>query len=154
MKHLNLDKLVGWSHLHLSHLSPRRVNINGGAVALGHPLGASGARIVVTLVGVLTQQARHPYLCWAGGWSIWLAPENGASQKNVSSSNHWIFRGGFVSFRIYCKYGKVDTFFFALICRIILLLLQSSRALEAWFIVRFANAVPMRFPLDKKNRWP
>lgn len=59
MKHLNLDKLVGW------FLHPRRVNINGGAVALGHPLGASGARIVVTLVGVLTQQARL-------GW--WVEP--------------------------------------------------------------------------------
>ena len=41
------------------------MNINGGAVALGHPLGASGARIVVTLVGVLTQQARL-------GW--WVEP--------------------------------------------------------------------------------
>ena len=35
---------------------PRRVNVNGGAVALGHPLGASGARIVGTLLSVLTQQ--------------------------------------------------------------------------------------------------
>ena len=31
-------------------LDPSRVNVNGGAIALGHPLGASGARIVVTLV--------------------------------------------------------------------------------------------------------
>jgi acetyl-CoA acetyltransferase len=31
-------------------LDPARVNVNGGAIALGHPLGASGARIVVTLV--------------------------------------------------------------------------------------------------------
>ncbi|GGH05288.1 acetyl-CoA acetyltransferase [Parapedobacter pyrenivorans] len=36
-------------------LSPDRVNINGGAVSLGHPLGASGARIVVTLLSVLAQ---------------------------------------------------------------------------------------------------
>eukprot|EP00438_Fugacium_kawagutii_P022814 Skav208206 [mRNA] locus=scaffold2026:279528:285116:+ [translate_table: standard] len=34
-----------------------RVNVNGGAVALGHPLGASGARILTTLLSVLTQQA-------------------------------------------------------------------------------------------------
>eukprot|EP00913_Durusdinium_trenchii_P012520 g11756.t1 len=33
-----------------------RVNVNGGAVALGHPIGASGARIVATLLSVLTQQ--------------------------------------------------------------------------------------------------
>ncbi|RZM22973.1 MAG: acetyl-CoA C-acetyltransferase, partial [Pedobacter sp.] len=36
-------------------LSADQVNVNGGAVALGHPLGASGARIVVTLLSVLNQ---------------------------------------------------------------------------------------------------
>lgn len=36
-------------------LDPERVNINGGAVSLGHPLGASGARIVTTLIHVLKQ---------------------------------------------------------------------------------------------------
>src|SRR5690606_23249932 len=36
-------------------LSADRVNVNGGAVALGHPLGASGARIVTTLINVLRQ---------------------------------------------------------------------------------------------------
>jgi len=34
-------------------LDPKKVNVNGGAVSLGHPLGASGARIVVTLINVL-----------------------------------------------------------------------------------------------------
>jgi acetyl-CoA C-acetyltransferase len=38
------------------NLDPARVNINGGAVSLGHPLGASGARIIVTLINVLKQQ--------------------------------------------------------------------------------------------------
>ena len=37
-------------------LDPSRVNVNGGAVSLGHPIGASGARIVVTLLHVLRQQ--------------------------------------------------------------------------------------------------
>lgn len=37
-------------------LDPAKVNINGGAVALGHPLGASGARIMATLINVLGQQ--------------------------------------------------------------------------------------------------
>ena len=37
-------------------LDPQKVNINGGAVALGHPLGASGARIMATLIHVLGQQ--------------------------------------------------------------------------------------------------
>jgi acetyl-CoA C-acetyltransferase len=36
-------------------LNPEKVNVNGGAVALGHPLGASGARIVTTLCSVLNQ---------------------------------------------------------------------------------------------------
>jgi acetyl-CoA C-acetyltransferase len=39
----------------LLKLDPSRVNVNGGAVALGHPLGASGARIITTLVNVLKQ---------------------------------------------------------------------------------------------------
>jgi len=37
-------------------LDPAKVNVNGGAVALGHPLGASGARIMTTLINVLKQQ--------------------------------------------------------------------------------------------------
>lgn len=39
-------------------LDPQKVNVNGGAVALGHPLGASGARIMTTLIHVLKQQDR------------------------------------------------------------------------------------------------
>ncbi len=37
------------------NLDPAKVNVNGGAVALGHPLGCSGARILVTLLNVLKQ---------------------------------------------------------------------------------------------------
>ncbi|GMY36598.1 acetyl-CoA acetyltransferase, cytosolic 1 isoform X1 [Fagus crenata] len=37
-------------------LSPEKVNVHGGAVSLGHPLGCSGARILVTLLGVLRQK--------------------------------------------------------------------------------------------------
>jgi acetyl-CoA C-acetyltransferase len=36
-------------------LDPERVNVNGGAVSLGHPLGMSGARIIITLYHVLVQ---------------------------------------------------------------------------------------------------
>ena len=36
-------------------LDKNKVNVNGGAVSLGHPLGCSGARIVVTLLNVLKQ---------------------------------------------------------------------------------------------------
>jgi acetyl-CoA acetyltransferase len=37
-------------------VDPRKVNVNGGAVALGHPLGATGARLVTTLVNELERQ--------------------------------------------------------------------------------------------------
>jgi acetyl-CoA C-acetyltransferase len=40
----------------LLNLDPEKVNVNGGAVSLGHPLGASGARILVTLVHALKQK--------------------------------------------------------------------------------------------------
>ena len=36
-------------------LDPTKVNVNGGAVSIGHPLGCSGARIIVTLLSVLQQ---------------------------------------------------------------------------------------------------
>lgn len=47
--------VVGLANNKLMNLNPDRVNVNGGAVALGHPLGASGARILVTLIHVLQQ---------------------------------------------------------------------------------------------------
>ena len=37
-------------------LNDSNVNVNGGAVSLGHPLGCSGARIIITLLSVLEQQ--------------------------------------------------------------------------------------------------
>jgi acetyl-CoA C-acetyltransferase len=47
--------VVSIANNQLLHLDPNRVNVNGGAVAMGHPLGASGARIIVTLLSVLDQ---------------------------------------------------------------------------------------------------
>ena len=38
---------------------PDKVNLNGGAVALGHPLGSSGARIIGTLMNLMEQQDKH-----------------------------------------------------------------------------------------------
>lgn len=54
----------------LMNLDPKKVNINGGAVSLGHPLGSSGSRIIVTLLHVLKQQnARYGAagICNGGG---------------------------------------------------------------------------------------
>jgi len=60
-------------------LDPEKVNVNGGAVAMGHPLGASGARIVVTLLSVL-QQNGGKYgaagICNGGGGASAIVIEN------------------------------------------------------------------------------
>jgi acetyl-CoA C-acetyltransferase len=47
--------VVGLANMKILGLSNKQVNVNGGAVSLGHPLGCSGARILVTLLGVLEQ---------------------------------------------------------------------------------------------------
>ncbi|RBQ11565.1 acetyl-CoA C-acyltransferase [Pedobacter miscanthi] len=47
--------VVSLANNQLLNLNDKQVNVNGGAVSLGHPLGASGARIVVTLLSVLAQ---------------------------------------------------------------------------------------------------
>jgi acetyl-CoA C-acetyltransferase len=47
--------VVGLVNMQLMNLDPAKVNVNGGAVSLGHPLGCSGARIIVTLINVLKQ---------------------------------------------------------------------------------------------------
>jgi acetyl-CoA C-acetyltransferase len=55
-----------------------RVNVNGGAIALGHPIGASGARIVATLLHELKRrQGRYGLatLCLGGGGSVAMAFE-------------------------------------------------------------------------------
>ncbi len=47
--------VVGIENTKRMKLDPAKVNVNGGAVSLGHPLGASGARIIVTLINILKQ---------------------------------------------------------------------------------------------------
>jgi acetyl-CoA C-acetyltransferase len=47
--------VVGLSNMKILGLSDANVNVNGGAVSLGHPLGCSGVRIVITLINVLKQ---------------------------------------------------------------------------------------------------
>ncbi|SDD87948.1 acetyl-CoA C-acyltransferase [Niabella drilacis] len=48
--------VVGIENTKRMRLDPEKVNVNGGAVSIGHPLGASGARIIVTLIHILKQQ--------------------------------------------------------------------------------------------------
>jgi acetyl-CoA C-acetyltransferase len=47
--------VVGLANMKLLKLNDSNVNVNGGAVSLGHPLGCSGARIIITLLSVLEQ---------------------------------------------------------------------------------------------------
>ena len=47
--------VVGLANMKLLEIENKKVNVNGGAVSLGHPLGSSGSRIVVTLINVLKQ---------------------------------------------------------------------------------------------------
>ena len=59
-------------------LDPARVNVNGGAVALGHPIGASGARILTTLLYALRDRGGRrgvATLCLGGGNGVALAVE-------------------------------------------------------------------------------
>jgi acetyl-CoA C-acetyltransferase len=59
-------------------LDPNKVNVNGGAVAIGHPIGASGARVLVTL---MYEMARRDVkrgiaaLCLGGGNAVAMAVE-------------------------------------------------------------------------------
>lgn len=48
--------VVGLANIKILGLDPSKVNVNGGAVSLGHPLGMSGARIVIALTSILKQQ--------------------------------------------------------------------------------------------------
>lgn len=59
-------------------LDPARVNVNGGAVALGHPIGASGARVLTTLLHAMQQRGARTgmaSLCLGGGNAVSLAVE-------------------------------------------------------------------------------
>jgi acetyl-CoA C-acetyltransferase len=67
---LAVNKDLGWD--------PSIVNVNGGAIAIGHPIGASGARVLVTLLHEMQRRGAHKglaTLCIGGGMGIALAVE-------------------------------------------------------------------------------
>ncbi|MEO0576763.1 MAG: acetyl-CoA C-acyltransferase [Pseudomonadota bacterium] len=69
---------VTMAAIHELGLDPAQVNVNGGACALGHPIGASGARIVVTLLHALAQRGGRrgiASLCLGGGEAVAIAVE-------------------------------------------------------------------------------
>jgi acetyl-CoA C-acetyltransferase len=71
--------VVGVENSRRMKLNPAKVNVNGGAVSLGHPLGCSGARILVTLIQVLKQN-KGKYgaagICNGGGGASAIVIEN------------------------------------------------------------------------------
>jgi acetyl-CoA C-acetyltransferase len=71
--------VVGIINAKKMNLDPANVNVNGGAVSLGHPLGCSGARIVVTLINVLKQKGGKigaAGICNGGGGASAMVIEN------------------------------------------------------------------------------
>lgn len=71
--------VVGIANARILGLDASKVDVNGGAVALGHPLGNSGSRIVVTLIHVLKQQQARiggAGICNGGGGASALLVEN------------------------------------------------------------------------------
>ncbi|MGE8528881.1 thiolase family protein [Chryseobacterium rhizosphaerae] len=71
--------VVGLANNKILGLDASKVNVNGGAVALGHPLGSSGSRIIVTLINVLKQNnAKYgaAAICNGGGGASAIVIEN------------------------------------------------------------------------------
>ena len=69
---------VTMASMHELNIDHAKMNVNGGACALGHPIGASGARIVVTLINALQQRGLKrgvAALCIGGGEATALAIE-------------------------------------------------------------------------------
>ena len=67
---LAVNKDIGWD--------AAKVNVNGGAIALGHPIGASGARILVTLLHEMQKRGASKglaSLCIGGGMGVAMAVE-------------------------------------------------------------------------------
>jgi acetyl-CoA C-acetyltransferase len=65
-----VNKQIGWD--------TSKINVNGGAIALGHPIGASGCRILVTLLHEMQKRAAKKglaSLCIGGGMGVALAVE-------------------------------------------------------------------------------
>ncbi|HUH36265.1 MAG TPA: acetyl-CoA C-acyltransferase [Moheibacter sp.] len=71
--------VVGIVNTQILGLDPKKVNVNGGAVSLGHPLGNSGSRILVTLINVLKQNGGKiggAGICNGGGGASAMIIEN------------------------------------------------------------------------------
>lgn len=82
--------VVALANMKLLGISEEKVNLHGGAVALGHPLGASGARITTTLLGVLRERNGKigvAGICNGGGGASALVVENLQGEKSTAGQN-------------------------------------------------------------------
>ncbi len=71
--------VVGLANMQILNIDPAKTNVNGGAVSMGHPLGASGARIIITLMNVLKQnngKIGAAGICNGGGGASAMVIEN------------------------------------------------------------------------------
>jgi acetyl-CoA C-acetyltransferase len=71
--------VVGLANMKILGLDSAKVNVNGGAVSLGHPLGVSGARIVMALISILKQNNAKfgaAAICNGGGGASAMILEN------------------------------------------------------------------------------
>jgi acetyl-CoA C-acetyltransferase len=71
--------VVGLANIKILGLDSSKVDVNGGSVALGHPLGSSGSRVVVTLIHVLKQNQGKKgvaAICNGGGGASAIVIEN------------------------------------------------------------------------------
>ena len=71
--------VVGIANTKILGLDPAKVDVNGGAVSLGHPLGNSGSRVIVTLINVLKQNGGKiggAAICNGGGGASAMIIEN------------------------------------------------------------------------------
>lgn len=82
--------VVALANMKLLGIGEEKVNLHGGAVALGHPLGCSGARITTTLLGVMREQGSKigvAGICNGGGGASALVVENLQSKSTVNGTN-------------------------------------------------------------------
>jgi hypothetical protein len=78
-----VNKALGWD--------PAKVNVNGGAIAIGHPIGASGCRILVTLLHEMQRRDAKKgiaALCIGGGMGVSLALERALQSASNRKLNH------------------------------------------------------------------
>jgi hypothetical protein len=87
---------------------PRRVNVNGGAIAIGHPIGASGARVLVTLLHEMKRRNSKrdvPRFASAAEWELRCAWSAVKPREHAPWNNAWSAERR----KAFLAYVKVDS---------------------------------------------